>query len=522
MVKPMFTIKNEVVAGEGNVTLDAQWRRSSFVATLNNAQMAMRILRRSYMEVGGVAVILFGLTKNLFLTVAILLGAAMSIVIISALLSYWFLRFKISQAHIEIMSGVFRRTHLNIPFERVQQLSTAQPLYYRWFGDFVDVMVDTAGSDDTEARLPAIRQQEFSKLQQLIAGCHHTASLDAPYQSQNGVDGHVRSEEDSDIIFKQNARSLLLYGVFQNKLLWFLALAVGFFEKFTEALSNIKKSLPEPSVILAELPIVDVDHVTWLAVVMVFAGLIVFLGISALLSLMEHYGFTLRRTSDGYLFTEGWLKKVMHRAAKRKIQGVVIRRNIAEAWGGRQNIIIEQFGASNVTLPCVDSAQITPLLHELCPGHQLSSVSLQRGNFLFVVKNWLLISLPLCALAYAFANAGPMNEDIKVLIYFTLFVSLGLALFHFLRWYRRAYAHDGQYLYLRRGRLVEKTMIIDKHKLQSASVSQNPLMKKLGLCTVTLYFSTGKFCIPYMPYQYGLALSNSSMDAVMRSNKQWI
>lgn len=518
----MITTKSVIVAGESSATLESQWRRSSFVATLNNAQTAMRILGRSYMEVGGVAVVLYGLTKSLSLTVAILLGAAIGIVAISALLSYWFLKFKISSAHIEIMSGVFKRAHLNIPFERVQQLSTAQPLYYRWFGDFVDVMIDTAGSDDTEARLPAIRQHELAQLQQLIAGRPHAASLDEPYQSQAGVDGHVRSEENSDIIFKQNASSLLLYGVFQNKLLWYLAIAIGFFEKFTEALSNIKHRLPEQSVFLTELPMVDVDHITGIAVAMVFAGLIVFLGISALLSFMEHYGFTLRRTSDGYLCTEGWLKKVMHRAAKRKIQGVVIRRNLAETWFGRQNIIIDQFGASNVTLPCVDSAQITPLLQELCPGHKLSSVSLQRGNFLFVVKNWVLISLPLCVLAYAFANAGPMNDDTKALTYFTLCVSIGLAVFHFLRWYRRAYAHDGQYLYLRRGRLVEKTMIIDKHKLQSASVGQNPLMKKLGLCTVTLYFSTGKFCIPYLPYQDGLALANSGMDAVMRSNKQWI
>lgn len=518
----MITIKNEAVAGEGNVPLDAQWRRSSFVAALNNAQMAIRILGRSYMEVGGVAVVLFGLTKNLPLTVAILLGAAMCIVAISALLSYWFLQFKISQAHIEIMSGVFKRTHLNIPFERVQQLSTAQPLYYRWFGDFVDVMVDTAGSDVTEARLPAIRQQEYSQLQQLIAVSHHLASLDAPCQSLAATDGYFRSEDDSDIIFKQNARSLLLYGVFQNKLLWFLAIAVGFFEKFTETLSNLKHRLPEQSVFLTELPMVDLDHITGIAVAMVFVGLIVLLGISALLSLMEHYGFTLRRTSDGYLSTEGWLKKVMHRAAKRKIQGVVIRRNIAEAWCGRQNIIIEQFGASNVTLPCVDSAHIMPLLNEFCPGHQLSSVSLQRGNFLFVVKNWMLISLPLLVLAYAFANAGSTNNDAKVVTHFTLFVSIGLALFHFLRWYRRAYAHDSQYLYLRRGRLVEKTLIIEKHKLQAASISQNLLMKKLGLCTVTLFFSTGKFCIPYLPYQDGLELANSGLVGVMRSDKLWI
>lgn len=518
----MITIKNEAVVGDVNATLAPQWRRSSFVATLNNAQMAMRILGRSYMEVGGIAVVLFGLTKNLPLTVAILLGAAMSIVIISALLSYWFLKFKISQAHIEIVSGVFRRTHLNIPFERVQQLSTAQPLHYRWFGDFVDVMVDTAGTDDTEARLPAIRQHEFFQLQQLIAGHPHAASFDASFKSLAATDKHVCSEDYSDVIFKQNARSLLLYGVFQNRLLLFLAIAVVFFEKFTEALSNIKHRLPEQSIFLTDLPIVDVEHITGLAVAIVFIGTIAFLGFSAVFSLVEHYGFTLRRTSDGYLSTEGWLKKVMRRAAKRKIQGVVIRKNLAETWFGRQNIMIEQFGASNVTLPCVDSGNITPLLHELCPGHQLSSVSLQRGNFLFVVKNWLLISLPLCILAYAFANAGPMNDDTKALTYFTLFVSLSLALFHFLRWYRRAYAHDGKYLYLRRGRLVEKTMIIDKHKLQSASVSQNLLMKKLGLCTVTLFFSTGKFCILYLQYRDGLELVNSSLVRVMRSDKQWI
>lgn len=495
------------------------WRRSSAVSILRNLKHSIGVVCKSYMEIGGLSALAFSFTKSLSFTAAIVLGSASALVILSAILSSWFLRFKISQGHIEIISGVFKRKHLVIPFERVQQLSTEQPLYYRWFGDFVDVKIDTAGSDDTEAVLPAIRQHEYAQLQQRI-GCKSERALDGHHHS--AADDLNELPHQDDIVFKQNAWSLLLYGIFQNKLLWFIAIIIGFFEKLTDAITSIKERLPDQSAAIDSMTAIDTTPVAGVAVFLVVIGIVTFMLFSALYSFAEHYGFTLSRTSDGYLTTQGWLKKVMHRASKRKIQNVVIQRNIAESWFGRQNIIIEQFGASCLTLPCVDSVQMTHLLSELCLGHQLSSVALCRGSFIFVVKNWLLFSLPLCVLAYAFANAEPMNDDIMVLAYFTLCVSLGLGVFHFLRWYRRAYAHDGQYFYLRRGRLIEKTMVIDKHKLQAASISQNFLMKKFELCTVTLFFSTGRFSIPYLPKHVGIEFFNSGLVAVMRSDKEWI
>ncbi|MDP5041088.1 MAG: PH domain-containing protein, partial [Paraglaciecola sp.] len=75
--------------------------------------------------------------------------------LLGAFWSFQVYRFRLSDNVLEIRSGLFRKKHVNLPFERIQNVKIEQPLYYRLTG-YACLQLDTAGSAKQEAQLVAL------------------------------------------------------------------------------------------------------------------------------------------------------------------------------------------------------------------------------------------------------------------------------------------------------------------------------------------------------------------------------
>ena len=129
------------------------------MAILFIAIRRFRRVVRSVIEIvslGGLTVLLLqfldiGLvTAILFYAVAVL-----AFVVISAVLSFFVLRIKISEAGISMKSGVFRRTHKVILWEKIRSINLESGPIERIFR-LVRVSVDTASSMGSEIEIPAL------------------------------------------------------------------------------------------------------------------------------------------------------------------------------------------------------------------------------------------------------------------------------------------------------------------------------------------------------------------------------
>lgn len=497
-----------------HLTMGSEWRRTGFLAIGRHFLTGVRVAFKSYMEIGGLSAIIFAATKDIFYTIALALTLTLMFILCQAIMKYWFFRFRITDHHIEILSGIFHRKHLNLPFGQIQQISIEQPAYYKFFGNYVDAFLDSAGTKKNEVEISAL-PGDVAALIRLKAEDAKSCDVNP---IQNSVD--ARSPE-SKILLRQNHSSLLLYGVLQNKLLWFVAILFGFFEKIKMAIPKLLEVYPvEMGLIEKKIP-AHINDEIGLAVVLVAFAICVFLAISSVLAWVQHFSFTLYKTADGFMSVQGLLRKVETHAKKRKVQWVVIKRNSIERMLGRQNVNIEQFGSS-LEAPCLTGIQCNDLLNSVMPGHSQLNGNFKRVSPLYLVKQLLTVCLPILLLAGAFASVGEVTQNVTILVYFTLALGFGFAVFFFLQWYRRGFFEDNEYFYIRKGRLIEKTYIIPKYKLQAASISQSWFMKRNGLSTCTLFFANGRFKLPYIGSDKGSSIVASGFEAVQTVNTSWV
>ena len=148
------------------------WRRTSPFAVVFFVGKTLRSAVRGYIQLvatfGAIAVLVKGAPHA-----PLLIPAAITAVIAGAMLKYWFFRFRITEDRILIREGVFRKTALDLPFDRIQGINVRRSPVDRLLG-LVTVRLDTAGSETTEGELPSVRAALADELRARIGTLERT------------------------------------------------------------------------------------------------------------------------------------------------------------------------------------------------------------------------------------------------------------------------------------------------------------------------------------------------------------
>ena len=86
---------------------------------------------------------------------ASIIGVLLSIITFFSIWSFVVFRYRLSEGTVEVKSGIFSKKHVNLPFNRIQNVKIEQPFYYRIF-NFSSMAFDSGGSLNQEARLIAL------------------------------------------------------------------------------------------------------------------------------------------------------------------------------------------------------------------------------------------------------------------------------------------------------------------------------------------------------------------------------
>lgn len=494
------------------------WQRASMLSILQNLVLGCTGIFRFYMELGGVGVLVYGITKSLALTIVSVLAMALLIIVIKSVAAYWFFTYKVSSDSIEIQSGVFKRHHLHIPFNRVQQATRSQPFYYQWFGRYEDVILDTAGDKDSEALIPAMAASDADTLHRLINQAKGQGEATGSEQAGVTTNPDIPKVDDKGpVVVKQTHTALLLHGLCRNKLLWFVAAGFGFYKNIEPMVPKIMERAGINDDLLTGFQSGQMKDVVLLIGSLSLAYISVVLLFCSLNALAKHFNLTLRRTDNGYVCEQGLFSKVETRVKSKRVQWLLIEKNLLERWLSRQSITLAQYGES-IVIPGANNHQLQSLAESVMPDAQQDKVQYKRVHFIYVLKRLMTHVLPFVLLSPIFEHilhhpswaAGSM------------IVAGILTLVFLLRWYRYGYAQDDQFFYIREGRLNEKRYIIEKFKLQGTSYTQSALMRYLGLCTVTLSFSIRAFTLPFMSQKDAIILVGTGLGQVVNDKRNWM
>jgi putative membrane protein len=461
----------------------------------------------------------------------IVVAVALGIFILFAfvgLFNYLFYWFKVTNERVEIKQGVFKKSHIDLPFERIQNVKLSQPLYYR-ISDYSCIELDTAGSAKQEAKIVALKT---SQAQQLRLKVLETVKSSQTLESATQAESTLASGSVSDevVLNRRSMKDLVIHGVTNNRIWIFLGALAPFYNAISDSIATVFESIGFDIEAYFSLK----TQAWWefglhvLSLAMLIMLVIVLL--SVLGAILMFYKYTLSKTKDRYIRRSGLLTKHEVSMKLSRIQLMVQAQDWLDVLLGRVNLSFEQntSGANNANnpgqhmankllVPSVTIFESLALMKNAMPGQSLGEQVFKSISKRFILRGVLLIALPISALLFVIL---PKDEGIPYLIITTVFVLTSG--FVALRWKRWGYSFDGEYIYIRKGLLGVNYYCFPISKTQQAQFKQSVFIRPYKLAVLQIVLASGAHKIPYMPADEVRAIVNSILDLLVSDKRSWM
>ena len=450
---------------------------------------------------------------------------------IASILKYKFYFYRLGKDRVEIRQGLIKKTHLDLPFVKIQNVKIIEPFYYR-FSDYAILELDTAGSAQQEAKMVAIRLSEAESIRQKIQLANSMGPSSQPLETLKNP--HQASINAEITLNTRSIKDLVVHGLTNNRI-WIF---IGFLAPFYNTVSNnIAKVLGALGLDFTSYLNYDTQTL-WIFLLHVFSIVMLLMLIVVIFSIMGSifvfYDYRLSKTQERYIRRSGLLTKQEVSMNKSRIQRAVQQQDWLDVLIGRVNLIFEQntsgishgAGANQINhsnkliIPSVTPMEADELVADVFKsGDDLSCIKFSRVSARLVLRYFLFPCLPLILLAAGFAYAT--DQSVQVWLSLGL-LTVALVAACILRWYRWGFAHDNDYIFIRQGFLGRDLCIFPIEKLQQIGFSQTPLMRKNGLATLTVVLASGGIKVPYLPQQVVIAMIDDGLLQIARDKPAWM
>ena len=386
-----------------------------------------------------------------------------------AVLQHRAFRYRITGHAVEARSGVLHKRHVNLGFQRVQNVRIEQPFYLRPL-NLVTLKMDGAGSSDDEVALAALSAGRARALQAAVLKERGAA------ERPQGVEAEV---------FARTPADLFIYGLTSNRV-WVLSGAGGgFLSQFSERL--------------------ELGEVTWLLGITVAALVVLLVGLlSAAGTLLYYWDYRLRDEDRELNVSFGLLTRRSVRLQKARVQAVMFQQNALCRLFGRVNLRIEQIshvqpgsqrGDDHIVVPAVTPLEAQRLVAgfaELEPVQNLDFVvphpRYWRRTVGVLVTFYSGVALTLWFAQLALAPGALMLGVAHLAVAYLAYRKWGLSV------------REAGEVVVRRGVVGTNYVVIPFETMQNASVQTSPLTERLGLVgALKIRCPSRSERVPYLP-----------------------
>jgi putative membrane protein len=431
--------------------------------------------------------------------VAIMVGLAAAVIgLIFTWLGWRRLTYVVGEADIRVEQGIFTRSARSVPYERIQDVSIAEPLLARVFG-LVAVKFETGAGGAEDISLSYLTADEGERLRQLVRERRDEEAAPAvPAVDAPGATAPAPSEA-GEVLFTMGPPRLVTFGLFEFSLAVF-AVLLGLLQYADNFISfSVWDArlwvdlLSEQSTWIARLgPLAQLVGAIGGLVVLLLIGLATGLG----RTLSREWGFVLERTARGFrrrrgLFTRTDVVMPAHRVQALEIGTGLVRYRFG--WHALRftSLAQDNESSSHDVAPFATMAEIAPIVRAAGFGLAGPDTPWQRSSPAYRTDKVIEAGLVFVAVAVAVAIFAPFG-------WFLIPVGAGLvaAALNLLAWEFRRHAIDESQIYAIRGLLAPQSQIGKRLKLHSVEIAQGPIARLRGYATLHLGLAGGVFAIP--------------------------
>ncbi|HCY97256.1 MAG TPA: hypothetical protein DHU86_03750, partial [Polaribacter sp.] len=156
-------------------------------------------------------------------------GGVLLFFLIRAYLIFKNFQFKIENQHFILKKGIFKKTSISIPFDRIQNINFKQNIIQQLI-NVHEVNIETAGSSKAEISIKALSFKAASALKNAVAIDEYTRG--------------VENKETTKPLLKVGFKALMKVSLTENhlqSLVLLFAILVGFYQQITEISGGLGK-----------------------------------------------------------------------------------------------------------------------------------------------------------------------------------------------------------------------------------------------------------------------------------------
>ena len=501
-----------------------EWRRTSpLSAIFYLGKIYQGIAKNLVPSIAPLAAFLFASQGNIFFKIVFGISAFVTVTLVGAFLRYWFFRFRITDNSVLIREGVFRKTQVDIKFDRIQGIATQQNIVFRYFG-LVTIKLDTAGSAKQEGNLPAVKIAFADSLKDRIRQESHASERDSGFD-QTSIDAESNENPDRTVL-TLGAFDMVRIGLSSNRSLVLLVLLGPLMDQIgQEAEENIDEGTVQAVVEGAQT---GVNIGTGLVMLIIVGSLILLMLASVAGAFLRYHRFNLTADNNGLRSSGGLLTRHEHSIHFSKIQSVVINQNIILRIFKRFRMRAKQTSsgkkaeAKSFTVPLCKKYEL-PLLTREIFGDEFPDAVLDPKDSGFrlidkrYVRSRVLLTGVLPATAVTALISIPAGLPALILL---LWIPINFMII------RRRYTRFGvrvspDGMAVRRGFIGYRVTSFLHRKVQRVSVTQTATQKRKGLATLRFFLASGSVKIPYIDFTQAKQLRDFVLYKIESSALAW-
>lgn len=430
---------------------------------------------------------------------ALAFAVAAAAIVVGSVISYvgWRrLTYVVGEADIRVESGIISRSARSVPYERIQDVSLAEPLLARLFG-LVAVKFETGAGGSEDIALTYVTAADGEALRQLVRERREDS---VPVNKEAAVADASQPPEEAagEVLFAMGPRRLVTFGLFEFSLAVF-AVLLGLMQ-YTETVTSIDLAYrwlkQQGSTVATVAPYLQI-----LGAIMGLLGLVlVGIATGVVRTLVREWGFVLERTARGFrrrrgLFTRTDVVMPVHRVQALAINSGPVRYRFGWRSLSFVSLASDNESASHAVAPFARMDEIAPIaraagfrLPDEATGWQRSSIAYRTDKAIGAASVFLVVAVALALFAPMGWFLIPLGAAL---------VAVALSLYE---WeLRRRHAIDDSQIFAMHGLLAPQLQIATRLKLHSVEIAQGPLARLRGYATLHLGLGGGEMAIRGLP-----------------------
>ena len=446
--------------------------------------------------------------------ILIALAALLFFGIIYSIVAFFRHRYFIKDSKLVVTKGVFKKTRLEIPLDRIQSVNFQQGIIHQLF-DVVKLEMDTAGSAKNEMELYALEEERAQQLSEIILS-HKKVKTNSKNESE------VPSK-DRERVFTLSLFQLFKVGLTENHirsggviLFFFIWVFDNLRDLGLNMYDRMEEYTPEAEQVLQNLMVVFI-----LIVLIVVVSLM----ISMIRTVLRYYDLNMFRLADGFVVKSGLLNKKEYAAKDRKIQMMEWSQNLLQSWANIYELTMKQ--ASSIQVSDKKALKVVGLTREdveqtgrfvfkkLKP--EVDALKTKKVNGYYLLRR-VLINTYIFApgiIATIYLGITPVTLLLTVFLCFLYFASM-------LRYYKKKYAVGENAVIVDGGTFGRRKEFAEIYKAQAVEIRTTPFQRRRKLATLHLINASGSVIIPEIPFEEALQLRDHILYKVESAKKSWM